>query len=208
LYWVAFYKFAEEIGVQYPATLSRNLEIMRRIGFQCEWWWPYDGICFVSERPTKTSWNVRNRLHNENGPAVEYEDGYTIYSWNGISVPRRWIEDKGNIDPNEVIQVQNVEQRAAGAAICGWAKMLSVLKAKIIDKHPNPEIGELIELTLPGVEKPGRFLKAQCPRNGLICEGVPYTSDIDGLPIETALAAQAWRIGDSAAAFIQPEKRA
>jgi len=35
-----------------------------------------------------------------------------------------------------------------------------------------------------------------CPRNGEIFEGVPFVSDIDGLPINTALAAQAWRIGD------------
>lgn len=45
------------------------------------------------------------------------------------------------------------------------------------------------------------------PRNGLICEGVPHVSDIDGLPIETAIAAQAWRIGDPASEFEIPPVR-
>lgn len=72
--------------------------------------------------------------------------------------------------------------------------MLPVLKAKVINDSGNGDIGQLIELTLPGLPEPGRFLKAECPRNGIIVEGVPRISDIDGLPIDTALAAQAWRI--------------
>jgi len=180
---------------------------MRRIGFECEWWWPYENFCFVSERPVKTSWDDQSRLHCETGPAVRYDDGYALYAWNGVVVPAHWVEDRKNLDPNEVIKVDNVEQRAVGAAIVGWPKMLSVLKAKTIDKHGNPEIGELIEMTLPGLNEPGRFLKMQCPRNGLCVEGVPPVSDIDGLPIDTAIAAQAWRIGDPVSEFLEPEKR-
>jgi hypothetical protein len=121
--------------------------------------------------------------------------------------------DRSNLDPNEVIKAKNVEQRAAGAAICGWPKMLSVLKSKTIDVHrngdgsPNEDVGELIELTLPGLLEPGLFLKAKCPRNGIIVEGVPRVSDIDGLPITTALAAQAWRVGDPLSEYIHPETR-
>ena len=85
--------------------------------------------------------------------------------------------------------------------------MLSVLKAKVIDKNASDDIGELIELRLPGLSEPGRFLKARCPRNGVIVEGVPYTSDIDGLPINTALAAQAWRIGDPQSEYEHPATR-
>ena len=82
--------------------------------------------------------------------------------------------------------------------------MLSVLKAKVIDDSGSPDIGQLIELALPGLDQPGRFLKAECPRNGIICEGVPRISDIDGLPIETALHAQAWRIGDPLSEYQHP----
>lgn len=196
LYWIAWAKFAEHIGVNLTNEQSSKLELMRRIGFECEWWWPYEGLCFVSERPVSVKWDAQKRLHCEDGAAVKYRDGYSLYVWHGIGVPKHWIEHKDNLDPNEVIKSDNVELRAAGAAICGWPKMLSVLKSKTIDSHQNPAIGELIELTLPGLDRPGRFLKAQCPRNGIIVEGVPYISDIDGLPIDTAMAAQAWRIGE------------
>jgi hypothetical protein len=166
--------------------------------------WTDDTLYWVA-KPTLHVDSSR-RLHAEAGPAVicDIED---LYFWRGVMVPREWIEDRENLDPNEVIKVDDVEQRAAGAAICGWPKMLAVLEEKVIDKHPNQEIGSLIELTLPGLENPGRFLKAHCPRNGIICEGVPYVSDIDGLPIETAIAAQAWRLGDAAAEFQISPKR-
>jgi len=85
--------------------------------------------------------------------------------------------------------------------------MLSVLSARVIDDSGNDDIGALIEMNLPGLSEPGRFLKAKCPRNGIIVEGVPRVSDIDGLPIDTALAAQAWRIGDPQSEYIHPPRR-
>ena len=172
-------------------------------GLWLYWITPSEVICI--EQPSLCI--VGNRLHCENGPAVFWPNGESYYFWRGIQVPGKWIEDRANLDPAEVIRASNVEQRAAGAAICGWPKMLSVLKEKVVDTHPNPEVGSLIELSLPGLEQPGRFLKAQCPRNGTICEGVPYVSDIDGLPIESAIAAQAWRLGDAAAEFQISPKR-
>ena len=122
-------------------------------------------------------------------------------------MPLHWIEKRADLDPNEVIKTENTEQRAAGAEIVGWPKMLSVLKARIINDSGSPDIGQLIELELPGLQTAGRFLKAVCPRNGIIVEGVPRISDIDGLPIDTALAAQAWRIGDPQSEYHHPTRR-
>jgi hypothetical protein len=136
-------------------------------------------------------------MHCETGKAILYAGtGWGISSWHGVRVPDEWISERKTLDPNVVIKADNVEQRAAGAAIVGWPKMLSVLKSKTINDSGNDDIGQLIEMNLPGLREPGRFLKAVCPRNGIIVEGVPRISDIDGLPINTALAAQAWRIGD------------
>ena len=113
---------------------------------------------------------------------------------------------RSTLDPNEVIKVAEVEQRAAGAAIVGWPRMLAVLKAKVIHDSGSPDVGQLIELKLPGLSSPGRFLKAECPRNGTIVEGVPRHDDA-GLPIETALHAQAWRVGLHPSEYRHPEVR-
>ena len=164
-------------------------------------------MAFVSQRPSIVRRDDHNRLHCEVGHAIEYADGYGFCAWNGVRVPDHWIKDRSNLDANEVISAMNTEQRAVGGQIIGWPKMLKVLKAKIIDDSGNDDIGQLIELTLPGLPEPGLFLKAVCPRNGIIVEGVPRVSDVDGKPIKTAIAAQAWRIGDPASEFTQPPTR-
>lgn len=176
------------------------------------WWWPHTHFLVVSERPKEIHLEQNpqgsgKRLHCETGPAISWPDGWGIYSWNGVVVPESWIVNRDQLDPNEVIKVTNVEQRAAGAQIVGLNKMLKVLNTKVIDDSGSDDVGQLIEMTLPGLERPGRFLKAKCPRNGTIVEGVPYVSDIDGLPIETALAAQAWRIGDPQSEYQHPPRR-
>ena len=164
-------------------------------------------FCMVSDFPEFIRIDDMNRPHCETGPSHRWRDGWSLYHWHGVSVPAHWIEQRATLDPNEVIKAENVEQRAAGAEIVGWPRMLDVLKARVIHDSGSDDMGQLIELTLPGLEEPGRFLKARCPRNGIIVEGVPYTSDIDGLPINTALAAQAWRIGDPQSEYTHPPQR-
>ena len=90
--------------------------------------------------------------------------------------------------------------RAAGIAILGMDKMLDRLDHRIIDSDPDPMHGDLIEVLLPDLPDPVRYLRAQCPRNGTICEGVPSTA-------KSVLEAQAWRVGIPASEFVYPSKR-
>ena len=157
-------------------------------------------FCMISDRPSVLKVDAQNRPHCEDGPFCEWRDGTQLYSWHGARIPARWIRERATIDPTEILREQNVELRAAGAACIGWPRMLSALDYKIIDADPDPAHGELIELRLEGLPNPGRFLKAECPRNGMICEGVPAE-------IKTVLEAQAWRVGLAPSEFKYPEVR-
>lgn len=158
----------------------------------------------VSDFPEVLRWDAQNRPHCEDGPSHRWRDGWSLYHWHGVRVPAHWIENRALIGPAEVLRAENVEQRAAGAAIIGWPRMAQALEQRIIDGDPETDLGALIELTLPGMDEPGRFLRAICPRNGTIVEGVPRVSDIDGKPIETVIAAQAWRDGLPASEYQHP----
>lgn len=167
----------------------------------------HEGFCLVVDFPEVLKVDQQHRPHCEDGPSHRWRDGWSKYHWHGVRVPAHWIENRDDLRPEEVLNVENVEQRAAGAAIIGWPKMARLLGRKIIDGNPNSDLGALIELTIPGIDEPGRFLQAICPRNGTIVEGVPRISDIDGLPIETAVAAQAWRDGLPVAEYQHPPYR-
>ncbi len=204
--WLAFHSAMRDIiGLRLPEYEKYH-------------WWEQAGIhggfrvlheefCIVSDFPERILIDENNRPHCDNGPSHRWRDGWALYHWHGVRVPAHWIEDRENLHPADVLAVENVEQRAAGAAIVGWPKMLEVLEAKVIHDSGNEDLGSLIELTLPGLPEPGRFLKARCPRNGIIVEAVPRVSDIDGLPIDTTVAAQAWRIGDPQSEYQHPPIR-
>ncbi len=164
----------------------------------------HEEFCMVSDFPEIILKDEQNRPHCETGPSHRWRDGWSLYHWHGIRVPSHWIEDRGSLDPAEVMKETNVELRAAGAAIIGWPRMVKHLNRKIIDGDPDTDLGALIELTLPGLSEPGRFLQAICPRNGVIVEGVPYVSDVDNEPINTVMAAQAWRDGLPAREYQHP----
>jgi hypothetical protein len=167
----------------------------------------HEEFCIVCDRPEVLLVDDQNRPHCENGPSHRWRDGWSLYHWHGVRVPDHWIENKDRLSAAEVLREKNVETRMAGCQIIGWAKVADQLDRRVIDGDPATDIGALVELTLPGLPNPGRFLMAQCPRNGTICEGVPYVSDIDGLPINTAIAAQAWRDCLPASEYVHPTIR-
>lgn len=177
------------------------------IALSAGWWEPYENTVIICERPELLRLNDTGQLHCEDGPALLCRDGFPVHAWNGTRVPSEWIEDRDNLDPLTVLKTENVEQRAAGCAIVGWEKMLDHLDHRIVDSDPDPDHGDLVEVHIPGLDEPGLYLKALCPRNSYICEGVPNVSEIDGRPIKTVRAAQAWRIGMREDEFSFPVRR-
>lgn len=198
---------AQQLGVPFSEHQQRKIRLFVEIGCNAGWWFPFPSFCIITDRTSILTRDQNQMLHGEETFAAQYPDGFGVAAWHGTRLPSKWVEERTTIDPSQVLRAENVEQRAAGAAVIGWPRMLEVLKAKVINDSGSEDIGQLIELTLPGLSEPGRFLKARCPRNGIIVEGVPYVSDIDGKPIETALAAQAWRIGDPQSEYIHPDTR-
>jgi hypothetical protein len=182
LYAIAWARFAQQIGAKLDPETDRHLDILERIARQCEWWWPYDGLCIASERPLLVKLDERHRLHCDHGPAITYADGYDFWGWHGVSVPKKWIMDKA-IKAEEAIRWQKAEQHRAAMEILGWDMIMAKLNARTINKHDDPEIGELIEADIPDVG-PERFL---CVRQASGRTAIPVPSDT-----KTVIEAQPW----------------
>lgn len=189
--WEIFYDFCRKIGVEYTDEQNKLLDLCVEQSIECHWWYPFDDTVVVSERPTKLDVDEQGRLHCANGPAIEYADGWKLYFWHGVNIPEDWIENKENLDVSIPLTWDNVDQRTAAAEIIGWDKVLDKLNSKVIDKDPDPEIGELIEVDLPGSPKE-RFLRAKCGTGKTIClcVGREYNTALDanaatyGIPVD------------------------
>ncbi len=107
--------------------------------------------------------------------------------------------DRQSLTPKMALRWDNIEQRRAACEILGWHRILSELRAKTIDKHPNPQVGELVEVKLPDAGSE-RFLRVMCGTGREFALPVPPT-------IKTAMAAQAWTWGLDTNEFEIPEIR-
>src|SRR5439155_18913594 len=85
--WVAFYDFPlRHLGCAYDALIVQRLAWYGELCTAAFWWWPFPAFTVVSDRP-ETRWNERGRLHNTEGPAIAFSDGYALDALYGERVP-------------------------------------------------------------------------------------------------------------------------
>ena len=154
--WVAWFTAMRAIGVK----LINTAETIAAVSEQVGWWWPFERAVILTERPTVIRFDGEKRLHCETGPAIEYADGFRVYAWRGLRIPGKWITD-GPPPAADIMRLENTEQRRIACEMRGWHNILPELGAKLIDRHANPQIGELWEAHLPD-NGPERFLKVVC----------------------------------------------
>ena len=143
-------------------------------------------FCMVSDFPTVINRDEENRPHCADGPSLAWRDGWALYHWHGVVVPRHWIVGP-RPSAREVLAEENVETRRAGMEILGWDAMLVELGASTIDTDPDPEIGTLVEVDLPDAPR-SRFVRVRCATGRSFALPVPQE-------MRTALEANAWTYG-------------
>lgn len=172
--WPAYERFFAEIcGLELEGDFTQRGEACALACANSGWFWVYDEICIASEKHTLIKRNAQNRLHSEHGPAIAWSDGFGVACLQGQVIPPEWVEQpKGaNIDPKVALTWENVEERRVLREMIGWQRILEAFPTKVVDKHEDPEIGELLELDLGDDDgRPARFLKAQCGTGRTIVE--------------------------------------
>jgi hypothetical protein len=179
-FWLMFYKFFNDVcDIPLP-----QIKPLLELAYNGGWNYVDEKLVICIDRPIKLKFDEQKRLHCENGPAIEYKDGFASYSWHGVSVPDDWIKTKGFLTAEMALKEPNMERRRAACEILGWAKILDDLDSKVIDEDDDPEIGTLLEVNIPDIGKE-RFLKVRCGTGRTFALPVPPD-------MKTALDANAW----------------
>jgi hypothetical protein len=201
----AFYDFFRTVnGLVAETDKFAGIDALAR---SAGWAIPHSNICWVSERHNVLVRDEQSRLHNAGGPAVAFPDGWAIYAWHGVRVPQEWIMRPDELTPETVLRAPNLEHRRAGIEMLGWDRMLGQLNARIIDQDPDPKVGTLLEVDLPGATAgdptfKAQFLRVQCGTGRQFALGVDPAAGA-----KTALDAQAWLQGLSREDFRIPQTR-
>ncbi len=196
--WNAYITFFRDVLDWENETLE-TFKYGEELCLTCGWVWWHEEVCVITDRPETIRMNDENQLHCEDGPALKYRDGWSIYSWNGTTIPANWIEDKENLDPTTALTWENVEQRRCAAEIIGWDKVLDKLNCSVIDENKDPEIGTLVEVDIPDIGRE-RFLRVRCGTGRNFALPVPPD-------VRTAVDAQAWTWNLDPSDFEAPEVR-
>lgn len=158
----------------------------------------HEKFCMISDRPELLLVDEENRPHAVDGPFCRWRDGTALYSWHGVRIPAIWIEDRTSLTAATALAVESAEQRRAACEIVGWDRILEDLNARTLDKDEDPEVGELVEVDLPGSGSE-RFLRVVCGTGRRFALPVPPN-------VQTALEANAWTYGLTASDY-NPEFR-
>jgi hypothetical protein len=111
-YWLAFYTFPKEhLGLQYSANDNALLELWADLARSTFWWWPFEKIVVISDRPSLIQKDERTRLHSETGPACAFRDGWELWYWHGVRVPETVITNPQAITTKQVEEESNAEVR-------------------------------------------------------------------------------------------------
>lgn len=180
VFWLAFWAFVQKLGAEGDADPWPLLDLARN----CGWYWTLDEAAILTERPVELFRDAQNRLHRTDGLAIRYPDGWGVACVNGTRIPTEWVTVPGALNGKVALTHDNAEQRLAAATILGWDKILSEVKAKIVQRDDNPEIGELLEVDLPDAPR-SKFLRVRCGTGRTFSLPVPAE-------MTSALQANAW----------------
>ena len=190
--FLSFYDYMQEVvGV-------KNLEIidgLREMAVHCGWTTIMDDVCIIQEKPSAIHFDNEKRTHAENGPAIEYEDGYSVMIWHGQRIPREWIT-KG-LTVEEALSQTNLDMMSAACEIVGWHNIVDESDTvTILDEDDDPTIGKLLEIDLGGEFGKQRLLYVLCATGRYFALPAFTHNQETGEPITTALQANAysWRI--------------
>ena len=187
--WVAFYDYIQKLNYfEYDYDDFNNFKALLRSKVYD--FIAFPSVVFVSSCPFEVHQETNKRLHNTEGPAIRFKDGYDVYAIHGRILPS-WIwEKKDTITKEMFIGEKNSEIRAAMYSILGEKRVMDILGVIEIDKklvqHQNDEIEviklfktkELVQIT-DNLANYLAWVKFTCPSTGtdylIACE--PHYTD-------------------------------
>lgn len=168
--WLSFYKFfQEECNIEYEVKdLFNKFHEIVDLGV-------FDSIqlseaCIVSKLSSKIS-KRGDLLHREDGPAIEFNDGYALYFWMGVNVSEKLIMRPDEITQKDILEEDNAEVRRAMRERLGGVRYYELIGGgealTVIDEDTDDQgyPMTLFETRIKDevIDKKVQFIQVTCP---------------------------------------------
>lgn len=183
----AFYQSMSDLGLPFNGFHKNLVRLWEQMSKACHFWFPYKHVLIISDRPSVLHVDDRGRAHNPKGAAIEYRDGWKIYAWKDILIPRDIVEKPESITVSQILNEGNAEIRRAMVDIFGLDRFVVESDSTSLDKQ-----GEYELLRVPYLNNVQMIaLKMRCPTTSAV-----YVHSVhpDCTNVEQALA---WKRGEN-----------
>ncbi|HEY8979541.1 MAG TPA: hypothetical protein VIU15_08165 [Streptomyces sp.] len=128
------------------SPLAGLAEVCRSAG----WWWAYEKVAVVCERPVELHRDEAGRLDRGDGPALAFPDGFALCAWRGMPVPSGFLEELRTLVPQRIQVEENAELRRVMLEFYGYERYLADSGAQPVHRD---ETGVLWRIEM-GIDEP------------------------------------------------------
>jgi hypothetical protein len=208
--WFAYVSYFRDVCNWENPTLE-NFALDEEIGLTSGFVWWDNEVVAISDRPLRVSRDNGNRLHNDEGMALEYRDGWGIYAWHGFRLPLAYhwiIKEKHKITADLIEKETNAEIRRIMLEIHGFDKYLTERKAKVISVdviHGQPR--RLLEFDVAGEKiRAVEVINGTKEPDGTYRKFILGCVQVNGRYPETPHEAIAWSYGISPKVYKEDQR--
>jgi hypothetical protein len=136
--WTSF--FRDVCDLELPGDLWDRARAYEATMESACWWYPHRRFVMVSERPVSISRELTNpdvprgwgshRLHNSQGPAIIWPDGWGLWTIHGVRVTQQIVEAPETLTPKQITGEPNAEVRRIMLERFGAERYVRELGAK------------------------------------------------------------------------------
>ncbi len=144
----------------------KEWELLQSLITNCGWIMAYENICLICKYPTSFCLDNERNLHAMAKPAIEFEDGFSIYANHGIVIPEKYGKlHPSKWSPNWLLEEENAQVKQALIKEIGYETICSELGTVKIDSWQGYE---LLKIDRDLDIEPIHLLKMTCPSTGNI----------------------------------------
>ncbi|XCW06820.1 DUF6745 domain-containing protein [Streptomyces sp. HUAS MG47] len=104
---------------------GERLAGLAEVAAHAGWWWPYERVAVVCERPVGLHRDEAGRLDRGDGPALAFADGFALYAWRGMPVPSDFPEQLTGLTSERIRTEENAELRRVMLEFYGYERFLA-----------------------------------------------------------------------------------
>ncbi|MEU0519499.1 DUF6745 domain-containing protein [Streptosporangium sp. NPDC006007] len=123
-----------------------EVEGLVQVARSAGWWWPFERVAVVCERPSELHLDDLSRLHRADGPALLFPDGFAVHAWGGMPVPADFAASMATLTPQRIRAEENAELRRVMLEHFGYDRYLAESGATPLHQD---ETGVLWRIELP-----------------------------------------------------------